>query len=240
MVVSYGLLGYFRLQAAQHTILDAKNDPPLHELRVSRPFPALRQFADGFALDSLSTIEHAHVPFVVLLLKAMDQWKAAHGGAAPATFPEKAAFKQELQSLAWGPPGHEVNFLEAAENAYKAYVPPLVPEEVADVLRAAQTKQDFGADTPDFWWLAGALAAFVERHNDGMLPITGVVPDMTAATESYVALQELYVAKAKEDAAKVLELVHELLAAHGQPADRISSDQVVEFCKNSYNIAVCV
>lgn len=80
---SYGLLGSFRLQVAQHTIVDAKNDPPIHELRLSKPFPALEAYAAQFELAKLSTIEHAHVPFVVLLLKATDAWKASHDGQLP-------------------------------------------------------------------------------------------------------------------------------------------------------------
>lgn len=80
---SYGLLGSFRLQVAQHTIVDAKSDPPIHELRLSKPFPALEAYAAQFDLETLSTIDHAHVPFVVLLLKATDAWKASHDGQPP-------------------------------------------------------------------------------------------------------------------------------------------------------------
>lgn len=238
-MVSYGLVGYFRLQAAQHAIVDAKHDPPLYELRVSRSFPALRAFADGIDLDSLPSIDHAHVPFVVLLLKAMDKWKAQHDGAVPSAFADKMAFKQSILDMAWGPPGREVNFLEAADSAYRAYAPPLVPEEVANVLRAAKEHaQQFTAQTEDFWWLARALAEFVESQNEGMLPVTGVVPDMTASTDTYVALQGIYVAKAAEDAAAVLRILQSHLAAAGLPQDRISRDQVAAFCKNAYNIAV--
>jgi amyloid beta precursor protein binding protein 1 len=239
LVVSYGLVGYLRLQAAQHAIVDAKHDPPLHELRVSRPFPALRAFADSIDLDALSSIDHAHVPFVVLLLKAMDKWKAQHGGAMPSAFADKMAFKQSLLGMAWGPPGHEVNFLEAADSAYRAYAPPLVPEEVAAVLRVAkQHAPQFTAQTEDFWWLARALAEFVETQNDGMLPVTGVVPDMTAATDTYVALQEVYMSKAAEDAAAVQRILQTHLSAAGLLQERISRDQVAAFCKNAYNIAV--
>lgn len=238
-MTSYGLLGHFRLQAAQHAIVDAKHDPPLHELRVSRPFPALRAFADRVDLPALSTIDHAHVPFVVLLLKAMDAWKEAHGGAAPATFPDKMAFKQSVLDMGWGPPGHEVNFLEAADSAYRAYAAPLMPEEVASVLHVAkENAPQFSAQTEDFWWLARALGEFVETQNEGMLPVTGVVPDMTASTDTYVALQEIYVAKAAQDSAAVRSILQHHLNAAGIDPERISAEQVAAFCKNSYNIAV--
>lgn len=243
VVTSYGLLGSLRLQVQQHAIADAKLDPPRHELRLSKPFPALEKFAQGFELEKLPTIEHAHVPFVVLLLQAMTRWRKSHDGKAPATFPDKMAFKKDLQAMAWGPPGHEINFIEAAENAYKAYVPPQVPEEVAPVLAAAKAHTDSletlekTKETREFWLLARALAEFVNQ-NDGMLPVTGVVPDMTASTEAYVALQELYVTKAKEDATKVHELLRQRLQALQLPADTVSFDAVAAFCKNAPSIGM--
>ncbi|KAF4317384.1 hypothetical protein BBO99_00008185 [Phytophthora kernoviae] len=232
------LRGSLRLQVAQHAIADAKLDPPRHELRLSKPFPELEKFAESFELDSLSTIELAHVPFVVLLIQAMNKWKKNHGGKPPATFPEKDEFKKNLQAMAWGSPGYRVNFIEAAENAYKAYVAPQVPEEVAPVLAAAKMHTDSVAaldktkDTREFWLLACALAEFVNQ-NDGLLPVTGVVPDMTASTESYVALQELYVNKAKEDATKVHELLQKRLHNLKLPEDTVSFEAVAAFCKNS-------
>ncbi|RLN38447.1 hypothetical protein BBJ28_00002059 [Nothophytophthora sp. Chile5] len=243
LVTSYGLLGVLRLQVAQHAIADAKLDPPRHELRLAEPFPELQNFADSFDLQSLSTIEHAHVPFVVLLLQAMKQWRQTHDGKPPATFPEKEAFKKGLQSMAWGPVGHELNFMEAADNAYKAYVPVQVPDEVAPVLAAAASHTatvetlEKTKDTQEFWLLAHALADFVTQNN-GLLPVTGVVPDMTASTESYVALQELYVTKANQDAAKVHVLLLKRLRELGLPEDSVSFEAVTTFCKNAPSVGM--
>eukprot|EP00644_Phytophthora_capsici_P011720 jgi/Phyca11/529878/estExt2_fgenesh1_pm.C_PHYCAscaffold_500037 len=228
LVTSYGFLGSLRLQAAQHAIADAKLDPPRHELRLSKPFPTLQKFADSFDLNTLSSIEHAHVPFVVLLLQAMKKWKEEHNGQPPATFPEKDAFKKSLQEMAWGPPGHELNFIEAAENAYKAYVAPRVPEEVAPVLEAAPAHTvsvetlEKTKDTKEFWLLAQALADFV-KQNDGLLPVTGV---------------ELYVTKAKEDATKVHEILRQRLRELKLPEDSISFETVAAFCKNAPSVGM--
>lgn len=131
--------------------------------------------------------------------------------------------------------GHEVNFIEAADNAYKAYVAPLVPDEVVQVLITARELQ-LTAKTPEFWLLARALADFVDVND--VLPITGVVPDMTASTETYVALQQVYVAKAKEDATQVLAILKKHLEALQLPAEHIAVDKVDAFCKNAYNIGV--
>lgn len=243
LVTSYGFLGSLRLQVVQHTILDAKMDPPRQDLRLSTPFPALTQFAESFNLPSLSSIEHAHVPFVVLLLQAISRWKDGHGGKAPTTFEEKETFKSMLQGMAWGPIGHEMNFLEAIENAYKVYTRPEVPDEVVVVCNAAASHTvsletlDKMKDTKNFWLQAHALAEFV-KQNEGLLPVTGVVPDMTASTESYVALQELYVNKGNEDARKVHEILRSHLRDLKLPEDCISFDDVVAFCKNAPNIGM--
>ncbi|CAH0476970.1 unnamed protein product [Peronospora belbahrii] len=243
IISSYGFIGSLRLQVPQHAIIDAKLDPPRHELRLSKPFVTLDTFAQSFELQSMSTIDHAHVPFVILLLQAIKKWKENHDGQAPRTFVEKEAFKKRLQEMAWGASGHEVNFMEAAENAYMVYVPPHVPEEVASVLSAAalhtvsiealeKTKK-----MKEFWLLADALKAFVEE-NEGLLPVTGVVPDMTASTESYIALQELYMTKAKEDATEVYEILLKKLHDLNLPESTISFDTVAAFCKNAPSIGV--
>uniref|UniRef100_M4C0D9 NEDD8-activating enzyme E1 regulatory subunit n=1 Tax=Hyaloperonospora arabidopsidis (strain Emoy2) TaxID=559515 RepID=M4C0D9_HYAAE len=246
LMTVWGFLGSLRLQVVDHVIADAKVDPPRLDLRLSKPFPRLKEFADSFDLQNLSSMDHAHVPFVVLLLQVMKEWTRDHDGRMPTTFTEKDAFKKRLQDMAWGAPGHEMNFIEAAENAYMAYVVSQVPEEVAPVLAAAASRVGSGEAlqetkdvdvTQEFWLLASALADFVEL-NDGMLPVTGVVPDMTTSTESYVALQELYVTKAKEDAIKVHEILYKRLRDLKLPNDMISYESVAAFCKDSPSIGM--
>lgn len=138
--------------------------------------------------------------------------------------------------MAHGPAGHEVNFIEAVDHAYKAYVAPVVPDEVASVLTAARA-MTLTATAAPFWLLARSLADFVDA-NSGILPVTGVVPDMTASTETYVALQQVYATKAREDAASVRAILQRHLAALGLSSDAIAEDAVDDFCKNAYNIGV--
>lgn len=240
IVQSYGFIGSFRLQVAQHSIHDAKHDPPLYELRLSQPFPALTAFVNRFEFDSssVSTLEHGHIPFLVILRKALEKWNETHP-SLPTTFNEKTEFKHLIQSMAWGPIGHEVNFTEALEHAYKVYSPPIIPEEVRQVLTRAK-EMTITIDTCDFWLLARSLADFVDQ-NQGLLPITGVVPDMTALTDIYVALQQIYATKAKEDADRVRDITQQYLNDIGSSEERkqsVLNEQVDTFCKNAYNLAV--
>jgi len=42
-----------------------------------------------------------------------------------------------------------------------------------------------------FWVMAKAVRDFVENEGEGLLPLRGSVPDMTAKTDRYVALQQV-------------------------------------------------
>jgi amyloid beta precursor protein binding protein 1 len=46
-------------------------------LRIDRPFPALAEWAAGLDLAGMDSTEHSHVPYVVLLVRALQDWKAA-------------------------------------------------------------------------------------------------------------------------------------------------------------------
>ena len=44
-------------------------------LRVTRPFPTLLDWARGLDLQNMDPTAHSHVPFVVILVRAMDDWR---------------------------------------------------------------------------------------------------------------------------------------------------------------------
>jgi len=46
-------------------------------LRIDEPFPALLQAARALDLDSMDTTDHGHIPYVYILVRALDGWKAA-------------------------------------------------------------------------------------------------------------------------------------------------------------------
>ena len=48
------------------------------DLRLMEPFDELRQLVDECDLDALEDTEaHAHIPYVVILLKYLDKWRAS-------------------------------------------------------------------------------------------------------------------------------------------------------------------
>ena len=82
----------------------------------------------------------------------------------------------------------------------------------------------------DFWFLIRALSEFVEHEGVGQLPLPGIVPDMKADTESFVALQKLYRDKAAKDAEKFFQILDKLTKPLGRT---IARDLASRFCKGS-------
>ena len=56
-----------------------------------------------------------------------------------------------------------------------------------------------------FWLMAAATERFVANEGSGQLPLIGSIPDMTADTDTYVVLQQLYSQQAAADVAGPVE-----------------------------------
>ncbi|EAQ87977.1 hypothetical protein CHGG_04596 [Chaetomium globosum CBS 148.51] len=77
-----------------------------------------------------------------------------------------------------------------------------------------------------FWLIADAVKKFYEEHQ--CLPLPGKLPDMKAQSKVYIQLQGIYKAKARKDAAKILEIVQ---ASPG--GEHVNPAEVDLFCKNA-------
>jgi len=53
-------------------------DKTIRDTRVANPFKELHDFSMGFDLESMNEIDHKHVPYVVLLVKALNKFKGKH------------------------------------------------------------------------------------------------------------------------------------------------------------------
>lgn len=84
----------------------------------------------------------------------------------------------------------EENFEEAMKAVNVCIAPTSMPPAVNAILKEA------GASTPcpstkSFWLMAKALNEFVETEGHGALPVSGVIPDMMADSETFIRLQNL-------------------------------------------------
>merc|ERR1740138_290691 len=114
LITSLGFIGKIRVYVSEHCVCETKPDNDTGDLRLNDPFPELRRFADSVDLDTEDAAEHAHVPFVIILIRALDIFrKQNEGKTVPATKEEKDAFKKLLSSMQRPP--QEFNFDEALD-----------------------------------------------------------------------------------------------------------------------------
>ena len=211
---SRGFVGTLRVAAPDHIVVDARPDAAPPDLRIAAPFPELLAhctrppYAD---LAALSSADHAHVPFVVLLVQALLRWQKGHqkegqeGRLLPRTPEEQAELRAELEALT-RPGADETNFAEARRHLHCAWTPPTLPEGVRAVFadkRCVDPAEARDARDADFWVVAAALREFVAHEGGGALPLAGTLPDMVAHTADYVALQRVYRERAAADVAAV-------------------------------------
>ncbi|KAJ3037594.1 NEDD8-activating enzyme E1 regulatory subunit [Rhizophlyctis rosea] len=231
-----GFFGYFRIVVPEHTIVEP-HPTQLLDLRLDCPFPALVEYASKFDFNSSDTLALSHIPYVVILLRCIDDWKRTHNGAMPSSSAERNEFKQFIRQLQSKDLNDPENFDEAYASVFKALSRTTIPSSTKEIMDDSKT-QTITATTPDFWIVARALREFVANEGNGQLPLAGVVPDMKADTESFVTLQTIYRTKAREDSKAVQRRVAALLTSVGRPSDAIAADEIDMFCKYSAHLKV--
>jgi len=48
------------------------------DLRLNDPFSTLEEYVENFDFESLTVRENSHVPYPVILLREIKNWKASH------------------------------------------------------------------------------------------------------------------------------------------------------------------
>ncbi|KAL2651429.1 hypothetical protein R1flu_019557 [Riccia fluitans] len=228
---SYGFIGHVSISVEEHDVIEAKPDNRVEDLRFHKPWPELRRLVQEFDIDTKDPIVHKHIPFGILLIKILEDWKADHGGQMPSSLRElKAAITSRKREL------DEDNYNEALKAAYLVTSPPSLKPEFLAVLKDRNVEIDAGSS--DFWIMVAALKHFMENEGEGEPPLDGSVPDMHSFTDYYIRLQQVYQAKAEADAAAVEERVRNLLKQIGRDPDGISRTSIKHFCKNARNLRV--
>jgi amyloid beta precursor protein binding protein 1 len=243
VVRAYGLLGYARIQTASpyHCIIEAKKSSRIPDLRLSA-WPIFEGLKNVVAtvknLDEMDdTKDHSHVPFVLILLQALEKWRGTVSAPFnpdpalrpryPETFQEKEDFRKLVKGMAKNL-NNEINFEEAIREAHLTWVDGRVSDEVKEVLDKVDEKDFFASaiksemDVEDsampsvpahvlqFQLLVLSLKRFLKK-NDDYPPLEGKIPDMTSDTTRYVALQEAYQKQAEQDRATMCEIAKTLL-----------------------------
>jgi len=201
-----------------------------------KPWPALEESTREKTSNLASLSEHdiGHVPYLLLLLHFIDQWKSTHDGNPPLSYKEKTAFREMVTRAAPSP--DEENFVEAAAAVLKSLNPPKPSSSVLETLNAPEAHlTSLSPTTSSFWFIANAIYQFYQSN--GELPLPGAVPDMKARSADYIHLQNIYKSRARHDVAQVLHTVRELEKSVGRPVDQAIDEKEVEaFCKGAAHV----
>ena len=228
-IASCGFLCSYRVQLVNHEIIESKIDRSQTglDLSILKPFPELQMFCSQLDLNSTDSALHSHIPYIAILTHCIAEWRNLHDGRVPRNFAEKQEFKSFVKSKALDLP-NELNFQEAVDNSYQAFADEPLREEVVRVLDSVDALP-LNAQSGDFELMVRALKLYLARHDDRP-PLTGVLPDMTASTELYIALQQCYASRASADRAEFTRLLDEIIAEAG--AAPVSRDRIELFCRN--------
>ncbi|GAB0091764.1 Nedd8-activating enzyme E1 regulatory subunit [Sergentomyia squamirostris] len=224
---SVGFIASARLQIREHCVVEAHPDNRQTDLRLEEPFPALREYVDNIQLS-------AKVPWLVVLCKFLEEWAKGKDHAVPKMYKEKKELR-ELIRLAMNK--DEENYEEAIKAVNSSFGGGRVTATLQKILDDPECT-NLKKDSKSFWILVRALRDFVENEGNGWLPLPGTLPDMTAETAFYIALQNVYRNQALADADAIFRRVQHLLKEMNLPCDTVSEKDVRQFCREAANIAV--
>eukprot|EP00392_Amoebophrya_sp_AT5.2_P008776 g8804.t1 len=177
--------------------------------------------------DISDSAEHAHIPYPVILLHAAEK----HGKQLLEQSREsKEAFKKTIAGMRRSV--DEQNFQEALTLSYLLHDgggrQTLVPDDTRDALACM-------AETGDL--AAKAVLEFCDKHRH--LPLPGGVPDMTASTECYLKLQNVYRRRAEVEVRECGEILDRLLVGTSSGPEATQQDlrsRLAKLCQNAFSL----
>uniref|UniRef100_H2ZIZ4 NEDD8-activating enzyme E1 regulatory subunit n=1 Tax=Ciona savignyi TaxID=51511 RepID=H2ZIZ4_CIOSA len=234
---SYGFTGYLRIVVNEHCVVESHPDNAHADLRLLDPFPELIEYANSIDLEQMEKKEHSHVPYLIILYKYLQAWRKENDGQAPKNWKEKRQFKEKvlegIRKNEHGVQEDEENFEEAAKQVNSALVPYKLPDSLRQMFEDPKCT-DVSEESSNFWILANGLKQFVENNDKSLLPLRGSLPDMFSDSESYIKLQNIYKAKAKQD----IDLFTSYLCNFGYVNGRLSDQEIKRFCRNAHFLQV--
>lgn len=85
-----------RLQIKEHTVIKSHPDNQNTNFRILDPFPSLKTYLESFDLDSMELKDHAHIPFVVVLFKYVQDFMKIFN-KVPQTYKEKETLREMIR-----------------------------------------------------------------------------------------------------------------------------------------------
>jgi len=144
-VHSIGFYSHFTLQIPNaFPIVDTHPDPAsTQDLRLLNPWPELASFAREKTdhLQEMDAEQHGHIPYSLLLLHHLEEWKIQNGGKSPENYKEKAAFRDLVRqgTRTDNAEGGEENYEEAVAAVLKSLNPAVPSSSAREVLTAPES-----------------------------------------------------------------------------------------------------
>ncbi|KAI9138832.1 NEDD8-activating enzyme E1 regulatory subunit [Paraphysoderma sedebokerense] len=240
VVRTCGFVGLFRTVVKEHPVVETHPEN-VKDLRLDAPWPELIEFVNSFPqFEAIDSMQYSHLPYVVILLRYLLQWRQKYNKSLPETRDEKDSFRNLVKSGIRQEKATDLeNWNEAVSNVHRVFSRTIVPSDVTKLFNDPKCSEETDISGLDnFWVIARAVKSFVEHEGQGFLPLSGKVPDMKADTETFVKLQMIYRQKAQSDFECVKSKVQKLLSQTSKPTDTISDDDILTFCKNSPFVTV--
>lgn len=242
-VLSQGFYGTFSVQLpSEFPVVDTHPEPDtIQDLRLLSPWPELEAARKELGdITKYDDHDHGHIPWLLLLLYYLEDYKTSHEGKYPSSFKEKTEFRTMVgaQARTSNAEGGEENFDEACAAVLKSISPPTVSSAVRDMF-AMPSCTSPSATSSNFWITANAIQQFYNKYH--VLPLSGSIPDMKATSEGYIRLQTIYKTKARQDVAEVTHTVRQLESKLGRtssPSAPIAAAEIEQFCKNAAFVKV--
>jgi NEDD8-activating enzyme E1 regulatory subunit len=174
------------------------------------------------------------VPWLVVLSHFLQKWSEQHEWRMPKTYKEKSELRESIRSAMTA---EEENYEEAIRAVNSSFGGGVPNSAILEILND-ECANNLNKNSKPFWILARAVKDFVAEEGQGMLPLPGVIPDMTADTASFINLQNVYRAKALDDMEIVYRRAQQLLHEIGKSSDVITEKDVKLFCREAANITV--
>ena len=238
-IQSAGFYSTFSVQLPSiFPVVDTHPDPETtQDLRLLAPWPELSAEAKALGdLDKLDDHDHSHVPYILIFLHYLEEWRENNDGKAPDTFKDKTRFRDLLKAAARtnNAEGGEENFDEATGAVLKTITPFSMKSGCKEMFDKGVCT-NLTADSANFWIIAAAIKSFYETH--GVLPLPGSLPDMKARSADYIKLQNIYKSKARKDVDEVTHSVRTLEKKIGKSSPTLVGE-IEAFCKNAAHVKV--
>lgn len=252
---SIGFFGTMTCQIIEHLIIETHPDNVLPDFSLDKPFSNLKQYFDSIDIDGDSELDKiGRYPYLVIVYKYLIRWQHANNYPAdrlPTSHTEKRTLKsmieegrknlcrrREALSDSSEPINSEIlyeNFLEASKavNSCLSVSDYNLPASVSSIFNHPKICNHSPAQGESrFWLVIRALKDFVSIKNEGRLPVSGLIPDMTSSSQEYLRLQTIYAKKARQDVDSVFELAQNYLNTSSNSPGSSLFDETKLICKN--------